>query len=406
MRFLFLALSILCLRVCSAQSSSDSSYVVLVSFDGFRNDYVEKFQAPNFIKFIREGASSKGLIPCFPSKTFPNHYSIVTGLYPGNHGIVDNTFIDPTSGKKYSMKNKAAVQDSSFYHGVPLWQLAQQQGMKTASLFWVGSEAPIRGAYPSYSMPYKESMPNEERIDQVVNWLKMPAQQRPHFISLYFSLVDTEGHTYGPESRELKKTVLKADSLVGMLSSSLAALPLPIHTIIVSDHGMANLKQSSTSFIALEDLINLTDTTVTVVNDGTQTHFYTARVDSLYAHLQANATDYSVYRRADFPARWHYNNPRSGDVLMVAHPRKYIVTKRASLAFDNAMIGEHGYDPKEVRSMNGIFYAKGPRIKAGCLLEPFENIHIYPFIAHLLGLKTGVIDGDEKVLNVALKQGR
>ena len=157
-------------------------YVVLVSFDGFRYDYVQRFNLPHFKKFIREGSCAKGLIPSFPSKTFPNHYTLVTGLYPGNHGLVDNHFYDPEMRKQYSMKDRAVAVDPRYYGGTPLWQLAQQQGMRSASYFWVGSEVEIQHKLPDYYLKYDESVADASRVEQTIAWLQLPEKERPHFI--------------------------------------------------------------------------------------------------------------------------------------------------------------------------------------------------------------------------------
>lgn len=391
--------------LCCGQKK-ESPYVLLISFDGFRYDYVEKYDAPNFKKFISKGVASEGLIPSFPSKTFPNHYTLVTGLYPGNHGLVDNTFFNPENKKQYSMKDKKAVLDPIYYNGTPLWQLAQQQGVKAASLFWVGSEAPIKGKLPNYYLPYKESMPDQARIDTVLTWLALPEKARPHFISLYFSLVDTKGHDYGPESNETKGAVLKADSLVGSLMNSLAKLKLPIHVIIVSDHGMLALKQQAETYIVMEDLIDPADTSVMSVIGGTQTHLYTKNAEALYAKLKPQENHFKIYKRTQFPERWHYDNPRAGDLLLVADPGYYIRAKKFNPPHGNSyshMFGTHGFDPQEVLEMRGIFYAQGPMIKVGEKIQAFENIHVYPLIAKILNLKIESIDGKLSVLEPILR---
>ncbi len=384
----------------------DAPYVLLISFDGFRYDYVEKYDAPNFKTFIAKGASTEGLIPSFPSKTGPNHYTLITGLYPGHHGLVDNWFYDPDMKKQYTMSDRNSVRDSSFYKGVPLWQLAQQQGIKTASLFWLGSEASICGQLPTYTLPYKKSMPDMDRVNQVVAWLSLPEKDRPHFITAYFSLVDTEGHDFGPESERTKDVVLKADSLVGVLMKSLDKLKLPINVVIVSDHGMVALKQEAATYIVLEDLLDLTDTSMVYVNDGTQAHFYTKNIEEVYEELKKKENHFKVYKRNQLPTQWCYDNPRVGDVLMVADPGHYIRVTKFHPPQTNShpsVFGTHGFDPALVPQMNGIFYAQGPAIKSGIKIEAIQNIHVYPFIAKLLGLKMGDVDGELRFLAPALR---
>jgi alkaline phosphatase D len=389
--------------------SGETPYVVLVSFDGFRFDYAEKFDATNFKSIIRQGAKAEGLIPSFPSKTFPNHYSIVTGLYPGNHGLVDNQFYDPDRKEYYEMKNRIRVTDPYYYRGVPLWKLARQHGVKSASMFWIGSELSQSDLQPDYYFEYDESLPDTARIQQILSWLKLPQKERPHFITLYFSSPDHEGHLFGPSSEETKQAVLRADRNLGILMKGLAETTLPINMIVVSDHGMEELKTNPESYIFLDEILSRDDTTVQVSNAGTQAHLYLtnkSKVDSLFRILKKNSGKYSVFRPEDFPKHWHYKTPRAGDLLLTAAPGYYIVgAQRKSFLAElkpGNTIGVHGYDPATAKNMHGIFYATGPNIKPQTTIPAFENIHIYPLIAEILGLPIPPIDGKLQVLRPIL----
>lgn len=378
----------------------------MVSFDGFRHDYVEKYNLPNFKKLIAQGAAAEALIPSFPSKTFPNHYTLVTGMYPGNHGLVDNEFYDPDQKKLYATKNRVMVEDSSFYGGTPLWQLAQQQGLKSASFFWVGSESKIQGSFPDYYRLYDPKIKNEERIEQTIAWLKLPEAERPHFISLYFSMVDHEAHASGATSTQTQKVLHAADSLVGMLMREVKKITLPVNIVIVSDHGLYEMKREEKVFRYVNQLINTKDTSVVFANAGSQVHFYTQRFDSLYTVLKEQARGFKVYKQSEFQDRWHYKNIRSGDVLIVAEPGTYFLTTPRDLSKweGTGNFSEHGYDPAATDQVNGIFYAMGPNVKKRVKLKPFENIHVYPFVAEILGLKIPKIDGDVKVLHQLYKK--
>jgi predicted AlkP superfamily pyrophosphatase or phosphodiesterase len=380
-------------------------YVILISFDGFRYDYVSKFDAPNFKSFIKKGTQAEGLIPSFPSKTIPNHYTIVTGLYPGHHGLVDNTFYDPERKEIFEMKIPKRRIDPYYYGGVPLWKLAQQHGLKSASFFWVGSELPQPNMHPDYYFPYHEATPDTVRLQQVLTWLRLPESERPNFITLYFSSPDHEGHTYGPSSEETKNAVLRADKILGTLMNELQTINLPVNVIVVSDHGMHELKTQSETFIFLDEILNPADTTIKIANGGTQAHIYiqdNRKIDSIYTALKRNAKNFSVYKQKEFPARWHYANQRSGDLLITAHPGYYIRDrdrkKILATLQPGAKFGAHGYDGLEVKDMSGIFYAQGPNIQVGKKIAAFQNIHIYPFIAKILNLTTPQIDGDGRVL--------
>lgn len=381
-------------------------YVIMVSFDGFRYDYVKNFNPPNFKKFIAKGSQAEALIPSFPSKTFPNHYSLVTGLNPGNHGLVDNRFYDPQRKAIYTMSDKIKVADPYYYSGVPLWELAKRNGLKSASYFWVGSELTDESRRPDYYFPFDDKVDPQKRVDQVIDWLKLPAAERPHFITLYFSFPDHEGHNYGPNSEQTKQAVLRADSLLGNLMQRVEATSLPVNVILVSDHGMKELSVEEKTYIFINELIDRKNRAVIIANGGTQTHLYIQdkhKQDSAYAVLKKNEKNYTVMRKSEYPERWHYKNDRVGDLMIVADPGFYIREGNRERFLKVAKIGSkegvHGYDPVDVMEMRGIFYAQGPNIKSGLTLKPFQNIHIYPLVAKILGLPLPQIDGDPEVLD-------
>lgn len=402
----FLLILALCWGSAHAQKK-DRPYVILVSFDGFRHDYVSNYDLPNFKSFIKKGASSEGLIPSFPSKTFPNHYTIVTGLYPGNHGLVDNSFYDKATGKVFTTGKRDMVENPDFYGGTPLWQLAQQQGVLSASYFWVGSEAPVQGWHPAYYSIYDHEFPNENRIDSVLYWLGLPQDKRPNFITLYFSLVDDQGHNVGPNSIELGKTLHTADSLLGYLMSGLKKINLPVNVILVSDHGMTELKREEKIWITLSDYINTADSSLILVNSGTHVHLYTFNRDSVYRALKAKEKNFTVYKKDLMPSKWHYNHERVGDVLILANPgfQLQITHRKRDLSRPGTTVfGNHGFDPYVMKDMYGIFYAMGPNIKPGKRIPSFDNIHIYPFIAKILDLSIPKVDGDIRVLEGLYKK--
>lgn len=380
-------------------------YVILVSFDGFRHDYVELYDLPNFKKFIKEGSAARALIPSFPSKTFPNHYTIVTGLYPGNHGLVDNTFYDRSRNTVYSMSQRDKVQDPYYYGGQPLWRLVQQHGMKSASYFWVGSEIPMEGLHPDYFYQYDGSVPFDSRVDKVLEWLSLPEIDRPRFITLYFSSPDHEAHEFGPLSPETRNAVHRADSLLGKLMSGLEKIEIPVNVILVSDHGMREMEMKRETFIFLDEVINTTSKKIEVVSSGTQAHIYVAnklQADSLYEEIKQRERNFRILKKSAYKASWHYDHPRTGDLLLVADPGYFFRDGRNNRVEEEGVVkkfGVHGYDPDVVNDMWGIFYAKGPNVKQGLTIPAFHNVHIYPFIAKILGVPVpNGIDGKEEVL--------
>jgi alkaline phosphatase D len=375
-----------------AQSAPQRPYVVLVSLDGFRYDYAEKYGAKSLLTIRSEGAYAKALIPSFPSVTFSNHLSIITGLYPEHHGIVMNHFYDPARNAEYS--NSKNAPDGSWYHGKPLWVLAEQQKVKAASMFWPASDAEIDGIRPSYWFPYDGSVPDDRRVQQVLDWLKLPEAQRPHFITLYFSDVDTAGHNYGPDSAEVRDAVARVDAAIGHLWQGIQETSLPVDLIVVSDHGM----QAVSGTINLSDYADLSK--VRVINEGPFALIYapdkTIAADT-YRALKGRNPDFDVYWRNETPKRLHYReNPRSGDILVLMNKPMALITNPPPKTLNP---GRHGYDPARFETMRGIFYAIGPNVRPHMQIEPFVNVNIYPFIAEILRLRvTTPIDGQQKVL--------
>jgi len=409
MKKLLLVIVVITVSSSIQAQRASTPYVILVSFDGFRHDYVEKYNAPTFKSFYKEGAHAEAMMPSFPSKTLPNHYTIVTGLYPGHHGLVDNTFYDKAHDAVYVKQDQVKVSDPYFYGGVPLWELARQQGMKSASYFWAGSEMSVAARQPDYFYKFDLTVPNAARIDQTFAWLKLPEAERPHIISLYFSFPDQEAHDSGPESVEAKGAVLLADSLLNKLLTGLKDVHLPVNVIVVSDHGLKELTVAPETYIILPEIIDMKNPAIKVANGGTQAHIYVSnqvKKDSIYASLKSKEKNFKVYRNEDFPERWNYKHDRSGDLLIVAIPGFYIssTTDIAPGMVMGSKFGAHGYDPMVVDDMRGIFYAVGPNIKKGKVLVPFQNIHVYPLVAKILGLEIPAIDGRFEVLKEIYKK--
>ena len=377
-------------------------YVVLVSLDGFRYDYTTKYGAKNLLAMAARGASAPdGMIPSYPSVTFPNHYTIVTGLYPDHHGIVANSFYDPVRKETYSYTNPKTTGDGSWYGGTPLWVLAEQQGMRAACFFWPTSDAEIQGKRPSYYLAtYDDKYPDEKRVEQVLAWLQLPPEKRPHFIALYYANTDHAGHTYGPDAPETGEAVRRVDEMMGKLSEGIAASGLPIDLIVVADHGMETLQGT---WINLDKWADLSQ--------------FEASGSLLYAKSEADAAKayqallgasdkFNVYRRAQVPAYLHFNsNPRVGDPVIVPTGPYSIVAHDPNSSGGTRMPprGGHGYDPRQMPSMKAIYFAAGPDIRAGVTVPSFGNVDVYPLIAAILGLRTGPIDGEISVLQGILK---
>jgi predicted AlkP superfamily pyrophosphatase or phosphodiesterase len=372
-------------------------YVVLVSLDGFRYDYAARYDAKHLLDLAVRGASAPtGMIPSYPSLTFPNHYTIVTGLYPEHHGIVANSFYDPSRKETFSYTNPKSNGDGSWYGGTPLWVVAEQQGMRSASFFWPGSEAEIQKKRPSYYLHFDDKFPDEERVEQVLAWLKLPARRRPHFITLYFSNVDHAGHTYGPDAPETGAAVRHVDELIGKLSEGIATLGLRVDLIVIADHGMV---ATQGDWITLDKWADLSQfqTSGPLLYAKSE-----ADAEKAYHSLQGASDTFEVFRRAKLPEHLHFDsNPREGDPVVVpTGPFNILAHSPANLMKPN--LGAHGYDPDTMPTMKAIFYAAGPDIRAGVTVAPFENIHLYPLIAEILGLRIGPVDGQLRVLEGVL----
>ena len=249
--FLLLALGVL-----TPTAQDQKPILVLVSFDGWRWDYIKRAAVPNLRALADRGVRAEGLIPSFPSKTFPNHYTLVTGLYPAHHGIIANNIRDPDFPARFTMGSQTA-RDARWWGGEPLWVTAIRQGLIASSMFWPGSEAAIQGVRPSEWKPFDDSMPNADRVQQVLDWLALPPDRRPSFVTLYFSEVDHAGHDFGPESPEVLEAARHLDDALGRLVSEIRKLGLLEQTtfVVVSDHGMSELSERRVIF--LDDYIDL-----------------------------------------------------------------------------------------------------------------------------------------------------
>lgn len=369
-------------------------YVILVSLDGFRYDYPTKYGAPHLQAMAKEGASAPdGMLPSYPSLTFPNHLTLVTGLYPEHHGIVGNSFFDPARNDTYVYTQSKTNGDGSWYGGTPLWVLAEQQGMRSACLFWPGSEAEIQGKRPSYYLKYDDKLDDKKRVEQVLAWLRLPPEQRPHFITLYYSNVDHAGHAYGPESDEVRAAVHHVDDMIGELLAGIAALKLPVDLVVVADHGMVALKGDPIDLSTFADLSTAhTEGSLIYAKDD-------AQAAKIYTDFKAHPDPrFNIYRRADVPKELHfYSNEREGDPVIVPNGPYLLTTKPGSRSSN--LRGMHGYDPHAMPEMKAIFFADGPDIRPASTLQSFENVSVYPFIAQLLGLTPQVSDGDISVLS-------
>ena len=367
--------------------------VILVSFDGFRANYFDRSKSPQLHRLATTGVRARALIPSFPSKTFPNHYTIVTGLYPSHHGIVANSMFDPDWKAWYSM-SKPSGKEARWYGGEPIWQTAEEQGQIAGSFFWVGSDVPINGRRPTYWKEYDHSFPQTARVDSVLAWLDLPEATRPTFVSLYFELVDDAGHKFGPDGTETLAAVEQMDTLVGRLMDGLQKRNLleNVNLILVSDHGMSQL--SRRRVIYLEDIIDSTDARVVDWSPNLALIPALGREDSVYTKLKRASSHWQVYRKQEIPLRFHYrDNARIAPILAIADDGWSIVRNHRPPKDNEFSLGNHGYDP-ELPSMHALFIAHGSAFKRGIVVDRVENVNLYGLMCKILGLKPAKNDGD------------
>ncbi len=396
---LFLLFSLLFIQHISSQ---EKPYVILVSFDGFRWDYCNNTSTPTFDSIEANGVRAKSLKPSFPTKTFPNHYTIATGLYPDNNGIVHNTFFVPEKKVVYKISDRTKVQDGYYYDGTPIWNLAETQGVKSASFFWVGSEADIQNQQPSYWKEYEHNFPFEQRVDTVIKWLKLPEKERPHLILLYFHEPDSHGHKYGPDSEEMKDHVQYLDSILSYLTQRLNKLKHQgaINLIVTSDHGMSTV--SKERVVVLKDYLK--DKWLNRILGSNPNFNLTYKKEFKDSVLDAlkKIKHIQFWERKNIPKYLNYGkNNRIGNISIVADSSWSVVLNK----YDNiGPKGAHGYDNTNL-DMHAIFYASGPAFKNAYIAPELLNIDIYPLIAYILGLKTPKIDGElNRIKEVLLEE--
>ena len=381
--------------------SNEDQYVLLVSFDGFRYDYTNRLETPNFDYLEKWGTKSKSLKPIFPSFTFPNHYAIATGCYTNKHKIIGNEFskiFDNENIERYSYKNKTTVQDAKWYGAEPIWVTVEKNNLISATYFWVGSEAPIKGLYPTYYKNYKNGVNPKDKVDQVIEWFNLPLEERPRLVCLYFNEPDHAGHVYGADSEEVNEQIKKSDEVLGYLLKSLTKLDIfnKINLIVLSDHGMATVSE--------ERVINIDDFNIDGIIDGEGPLVSikdTSQSKDLLNHLNIpNTKIVSSLNNEDL----HYDNPLF-DYILLADEGWMIYDSNIFKKYNGKLPvkGMHGYDSNQM-NMHAIFYAYGPKIKENLKIETFELIHIYPLICNILNIpEYDDIDGSIDILKPILR---
>lgn len=387
MRKIFLLIAFFSALMANAIEKNDERYVVMISLDGYRWDYPEWFDTPFMDRLAAEGVEA-GLISCFPSKTFPNHYSIATGLHPDHHGIIHNSFLDRKTGTVFSISNPETKSIAHYWQGEPLWLTAKHNGVKTAVFYWPGSDVAIGGEYPDEYYVYDSDnrVPMDNRVELILKAMNRPAKKRPHLIMGYMEEPDHNGHVYSPQSKKCREAVLHVDSLLSILYDGIQKLPYAdkVDFIVVADHGMALVTPERR--IPVMDKLN--PDWIERIEGNLPANIYAKEgcADLIYNALK-DTPHLQVWRKGQVPEMLHYGtNELCGDI---------IASPDLGYIFTDGKVntgGQHGFDPN-YNDMHALFRAVGPDFKH-IRTEHFSNTNIYPLVCHLLGITPAHNDGD------------
>lgn len=400
---------VLCVSAATARADYETT-VILVSIDGMRADYLEKYQPPELTRMAASCVRARWMQPAFPTKTFPNHYTVATGLYPGNHGLIENNMWDPATGKTFSLGDRSAVEDPMWWGGEPIWITAQKQGLIAGAFFFPGTETAIMGMRPRYFRPYDVEIPNEDRVDTVLSWFELPRQERPTMITLYFSDVDDAGHSFGPDSKETGDALLKVDKVIERLNRGLAAKGAQgtTNVIITSDHGMAPYKVRDA--IILDRLFDTNDTAkIFWVGEFTQIFPKPGMEDKVFDAIRSQLPSTAkIYRRFEILKRFRLSKAkRLAPLIVIPEPGTVITNKERWARAEgegtlDRVRGGHGYD-NEHQLMRATFIGFGPAFRKGFVSKPFESVDVYNLMAKILKVKPAKNDGKWNRINGVLK---
>jgi predicted AlkP superfamily pyrophosphatase or phosphodiesterase len=385
---------------CSRPPSraAETPPLLLISIDGFRHDYLDLAETPALDRLVQGGFKADSLHHVFPTKTFPTHYSIVTGRHPGTHGVVANSMWDPIRDDRFSLGNREAVMDGYWYEGgEPIWVTAEKQGLTAAAFFWPGTEARIHRVRPSYWKPYNARTPYQERVEQVLEWMDLPEGQRPDLVTMYFSSVDSAGHRDGPRSEATAAALADIDGHLLDLLNGLDARGLldSMHIIVTSDHGMSRVDIDQ--YILLDEYLDLSRLRVSDWGPAGQIWAGEMTAEEIVEALQGAHPQMRVWRRADIPERLHFGgHHRVPDVLALADLEWMISNTPYMIGRTRfSLMGMHGWDPS-YHEMHGLLIAHGPAFAPGTRSPSLRSIDLYALMTHLLAIEPAWHEGSLK----------
>ena len=386
----------------SASPAADTA-LLLISIDGLHPDRINPTDSPNVARLAAGGVQARWMTPSYPTLTFPNHYTIATGLRPDRHGIVHNSMHDEALGT-FRLSDRDAVGTGDWWGGEPVWVGAEKAGLRTATMFWPGTEAAIAGVRPTRWHAYDESVPAAERAATVAGWLLEPEATRPRLTTLYFHAVDTAAHHHGPDSDEALAALAETDAAIGDLLARLERGDRLAQTniILVSDHGMAPVPPGNQ--VSVSEMVSMEQAGIASIGQVVQVKPNPGFEAEVEARLVGRHDHYECWRREQLPARWHYGT----------HPRIPAIVCQMDEGWDallprmlegraaGGMRGSHGYDPA-LPSMRAVFIASGPAFRSGAVIDPIDNVDVYPLMVRLLGIPGAEHDGNAEALLPALR---
>ena len=399
--------ALLSLAACSTTpprtAPEESPALLLISIDGLHPDQLGKGNTPHLDRLAREGVHAEWMNPSYPVLTFPNHFTLVTGLRPDHHGIVHNSMRDETIGG-FRVADLQAGADARWWQGEPIWNTAEKNGLRTAIWAWPGTLAPIGGLRPTRHVQYSPQVSPAARADQVAGWLTEPDGTRAHLAALYFENVDSVGHDHGPNAPETQATLREVDAAIGRILDTLQSTGRRAQTnvVVVSDHGMAEVRADQ--YIALEDMASFEQAEAVSTGQVIGFNPRAGHETSASQRLLGRHAHYECWRKQELPARWQYGQHARVPAIACQMDEGWNALPAAQLQRSGSQLnrGSHGYDPA-LPSMHSTFIAAGPSFRPGTTLPAFDNVDVYPLLARLLHITPAANDGSADTFTPVLE---
>ena len=404
-QYLLAPLLAIALAACSslpghAPAASGPDTLVLVSIDGLAARALGRGNTPHLDALAAEGVQARWMTPSYPSITFPNHYTLVTGLRPDRHGIIHNQMEDDRLGR-FELSDRQAVGNPAWWSdAMPIWVQASRAGLRTATYSYPGGEAPIHGRHADLWQPYDPTLSTQQRVASILDWLGRP--QRPHLLATYFEQVDMAGHYYGPDSEQYAAALRLVDHAVGELVDGLRRRGQLDRTnlLVVSDHGMAEVPHGQV--VAVEDMVDPQVARAVSVGQVIGFEPLPGQHRQALAQLVGSHAHHDCWPREELPARWQFGSHRRVPAIICQMHEGWDANRREVLAHRAPGVrGSHGYD-NTLPSMRAVFIARGPAFARGKVIDPIDNVDVYPLMTRLLGLPAAAHDGDLRATEAAL----